>query len=276
LATSELDKKIADFTKKIKQEVTLAIGAQMSDETGQLGVILRQLKNDLNNLRDSIVAERTAKTSSAPMIGEDLELECQRIMEDICAAYSLELTDLRTVAGSSGGKVGDFKISSPQHGSSSICIEVKNRANRISLNAALKELSEACTNRGCEIGIFIAGNGCIPPEASPVNFYGTRDRQIICDPMTLRVALRLAISRATLDHESSLTDSHLNIEELISTVQGIQAGLSTLSAIKANCATIRRTAIKGEELIQELKTELEERTTSVLAQLMGTTERIIK
>jgi len=131
----------------------------------------------------------------------------------------------------------------------------------------LKELSEACRNRACIIGVFV-GSECIPPEATPLNSYD-QDKLFVCDANSFKIAVRVAIARARLEYESRRSESTIDLSGAIAAVHEIKKGIERIGSLKANCSAIVKNSSKIEDTVHAVRADIEKRVEELLINLIG-------
>jgi hypothetical protein len=77
-STEDVNKQIGEFSKNLRTQISEIIGSAITTDTGGLGLLMRQIKDEVTALRDTVVATKTARESSSALIGSSFEESCNQ------------------------------------------------------------------------------------------------------------------------------------------------------------------------------------------------------
>lgn len=151
------------------------------NEQSPLGIVQKEIKDEIQKLRDLIIGEEAKKEvwERTAIKGRDFEDACEELLGAVVIEWLgdelMRTTD--EVGRIEGSRVGDFTITLSDS-QDRIVIEVKDR-QRISLPAILDELDEAMENRGAKYAIFVSKYvEALPKKVGWFNEY--RNNKLIC------------------------------------------------------------------------------------------------
>jgi hypothetical protein len=270
-STEEVNKQIGDFSKNLRTQISETIGSAITPDTGGLGLLMRQIKEDVAALRDTVVATRTAKESSSALIGSSFEESCNEKLAKFCENHGCVLEDLCAVAGVGNSKKGDYRIS--RHDIKSIVLEMKDRTSSIlTMPHCMAELSAAAANRDSAIALLVAEREVLPQETGIFNVYGASDAFILCSAEILELGLKIALAKSRQMASMGRGSEEIDVQKINDQIQQLKVTLTKFNKLRTNCTTLRKTADKVEAISQEIRAEVEDSANALVAAVSGESE----
>lgn len=272
LNASEIEKKMATFTQSLQTSIQLSVGSALSSDQTGIAHLLRDVKTEIQSLRDALVSKAQKALSSVTVQGQLYEDEIMAILNKVAEGsqglgVNVMVEDVRSISGNLG-KQGDFIIRLLPIGDSTnkiieyrICIEAKTQ-QQLSSAKILEICREAAENRGADFVVFASSDQSnLPAEFGSWTQFQDK---IITSTVGLPIALKLVISKLLLEKAESQKED-LDINRAIELVQECESHLKKFGVLMSTA----RQLIKGSNRIQETAGQIRDGTSKVLAELFG-------
>ena len=212
---------------------------------------LEDIKAELAATKSAAEAEKAALAKSTQK-GVAFEDELQQLFEGFAQQRGDLVEHVANSSGDSGrSKKGDllYRVMSLNK---TIAIEAKNRQNSSTPDKLLKDLEEIKTNRQADYVIFVAfDEGQLHRQIGTFQEYPPD--KIITHLGLWEIALKIAISRLTLEHAAIEGIDQAAVE---TEIKSIQSSLKSFRSLKTSANNIVREAEKIHEQAEKIKDEI--------------------
>ena len=261
----DFQKQISEFVQALQNTIQSSVGTAMSSDQTAVSVLLREVKSEVQALRDAVVSKATENLVSPPIKGSNYEDEVFLLINKWAQAFqntvaTVLVEDCRTET-SALGKQGDAVIRLIAGTESRICVEMKTQ-ERISANKIIEVCKAAKANRNADIVIYVASDAAnLPGE---FGCYTQLDDLIITSTPAFEIALRIAASRLLLQ-KAQRQNSGINVEKGLGFLKDIDSQLRKFAVL----LTSSRATIKNAEKTQQAAVEIRDGIEAATEQLIG-------
>jgi hypothetical protein len=251
-----LTQRVRAFEEAVGHALHEAMSKAVADNGAGLGLLLNQLRSDVQNLREGLYKA----TVNAPAIGASFEQEVESKVVRVAEERSLVWEDLRTVPGLSGqSKVGDFRLLA----GAGVGVEAKNRP--LTLPSAISELDAVAANRGCMVTLMLFADEHIPAGVGQLALYNG-DTRIIAGISVGEIALKLAVARAQmLGHDEP--GGGIDPAKAASLAEEVKTTLSGFAKLRTALNALSKDAQKANTLAADMAAALNAKVDALLDSL---------
>lgn len=266
----EFEKQLVGFIKSIQDVMQSALGKVMSDDQTGVWVLLREIKNEIQTLRDKVVADATKAVSSAHVKGVAFEDEVFSIINNWAQNFqgqgaNVVVEDVRAVTGPLG-KQGDMLIRLLSGGECRICVEAKSQ-EIISTAKILDVCNAAKENRGADFIIYVASDQQnLPAE---IGEWAQFDNRIITSTAGFNIALKIATCQLLLKKAKEQTGS-IDVEKGLSLLQEIDDQMKKFGILLSCTRATAKNAQKAQETALSIREKIEAATEQLVSLLSST------
>ena len=269
LHVENFQKQLTSFTQSIQVTLQSALSSAMSSDQTGISILLREVKTEVQALRDAVVSKDTEALTSPSAKGENYEDEIFRLINRWAEAFqntvaNIIVEDVRTVSGPLG-KTGDAVVRLIASGESRICVEMKTQ-ERMSANRILEVCRAAKENRAADMVIYVADD----PANLPAEFgtWTQFDDVIITATAGFLIALKIAASKLLL-HKAQSSNSGINVEKGLSLLQDIDSRSKKFGLLLACTRATIKNAEKAQHAAIEIRDGIEDATEQLVDLLSG-------
>jgi hypothetical protein len=271
LHVSEFEKQMASFAQTIQATLQSALGKAMSDDQTGVSLLLREIKNEIQALRDKVVADATTAVTSSHVKGVSFEEEVFSVINLWAQNFqgqsaNVIVEDVRSLVGPLG-KQGDMVIRLLSGVENRICIEAKSQES-ISTAKILEVCKAAAENRHSDFTIYVASDEQnLPAE---IGSWAQFDNRIITSMSGFKIALKMASCQLLLKKAKEQTGL-IDIEKGLSLVQDIDDHMKRFGQLLASARATIKNAQKAQDVAIGIRDGIEE-ATEELANLLSINE----
>jgi hypothetical protein len=270
---TEAEKIVKQFSLDIEGSALSRLNALVTDKVSKIEDSNNRFFTELKEAL-GIKAGKATEAEKGTEKGREFETILYNYVAQVARSLGDSTDNVRSVAGSiERCKTGDYVITLSELSAAPgqrIVVEAK-KMQGYKLKEAIAELKEAKENRDAVVGILVFAKGYEPPELGDFlrvgsDFFVTVDEKCVDrnEPLLYFDAaykvLRALIVTAARKEEKK----ELNIEEIRNELESIIVLVARLSELSTKARTISSNSKFIEELVDELKEEIEPRLSQVL------------
>jgi hypothetical protein len=270
LHVADFERKMAAFSQSLQTTLQATLANAMSSDGTGISMLLREVKTEVQTLRDAIVSKATEGLTSPPVKGENYEDEIFRLINKWAEAFQNTLAnviveDVRSVTGSLG-KQGDAVVRLIAGAESRICIEMKAQ-ERMSANKIIEVCNAAKVNRNADVVIYVASDVANLPAEFGCWTQLEADIIITATP-GFEIALKIAASKLLLQKAQS-HNTGIDVERGLSLLQDIDSQLKMFSVLLSCSRATVKNAQKAQQAALDIRDGIEEATEQLVHLLNG-------
>jgi hypothetical protein len=266
---ADFQKQLSAFVQSLQNTIQASVGTAMSSDQTAISILLREVKTEVQALRDAMVSKATENMTSPPVKGENYEEEILALINKWAGAFqntvaNVIVDDVRSVSGPLG-KAGDAVVRLITNGESRICVEMKTQ-ERISANRILEVCRAAKENRAADMVIYVADDPAnLPAEFSSWTQF---DDVIITSTAGFQIALRIAASKLLLQKAQS-SSTGIDVERGLSLLQEIDSRLKKFGVLLSCTRATIKNSEKAQQMAIEIRDGIEDASEKLVALLSG-------
>jgi len=269
LHVSEFEKQMASFALSLQTSLQSALGKAMSDDQTGVSLLLREIKNEIQALRDKVVADATTAMTSSHIKGVSFEDEVFSVIN--AWAENLQgqnanviVEDVRSLVGPLG-KQGDMVIRLLSGVENRICVEAKSQES-ISTAKILEVCKAAAENRAADFTIYVASDQQnLPAE---IGSWAQFDTRIITSMSGFKIALKMASCQLLLKKAKEQTGL-IDVERGLSLLQDIDDHMKRFGQLLASARATIKNAQKAQDVAITIRDGIELATEQLVGLLSG-------
>jgi len=272
LHVTKFQEQMAEFAQSLQGILQSTVTGAMSSDQSGISLLLREIKTEVQTLRDSIVSRTTQEMTSPPVKGACYEEEIFQLINKWAVSIQGTITniiveDVRTVSGPLGKK-GDVVVRLIAGVESRICVEMKTQ-ERISANRIIEVCKAAKENRSADMVIYVADDAANLPAEFGV--WTQLDAIIITSTVGFEIALKIAASRLLLKQAKS-QNTGIDVERALALLQDIDSQLKKFGVfLSCSRATIKN-AEKAQAAAIDIRSGIEAAVEDLIQILNGKKE----
>jgi len=267
---NEFQKQMAVFAESLQGTLQSALTTAMSSDQTAIAVLLREVKGEVQVLRDAIVTRATENLTSPSVKGENFEDLIFGIINNWAGSVqntvaNVIVEDVRTVTGPRG-KTGDAVIRLITAGESRVCVEMKSQ-EQISASKIIEVCKAAKENRNADLVIYVASDAAfLPAEFGNWMQY---DDAIVTSTPGFEIAMRIAAARLLLQ-KAKTKNEEIDVERGLALLQNIDSELKKFNMLLTCCRATAKNAEKTQQTAIDIRNGIEEAAEELLNLLNGT------